>query len=159
MEMLSLTGTPAMATLVYNKPECERKREGHGRPSHVFLLLSHHQHLGWKPGSAKHRAWAHGVSKATLSVDLTLPTPGYSRWLLADMVVSCSLALCTYPPPKRLTGLSWALITRLPPMLTASGGGAAPQLRAPSPAQVHAPKKRLPSESILTLCQNIFCPE
>ena len=123
MEMLSLTGTPAMATLVYTKPECERKREGHRRPSHVFLLLSHHQHLGWKPRSAKHRAWVHGVSKATLSVDLTLPTPGYSRWLLADMVVSRSLALCTYPPPKRLTGLSWALITGLSPMLTASGGG------------------------------------
>lgn len=135
---------PAMATLFYNKPECERKREGHRRPSHdVFLLLSHHQHLGWKPGSAKHRAWAHEVSKATLSVDLTLPTSGYSRCLLADRVVSRSLALCTYPPPKRLTGLSWTLITRLPPTRTASRRGLrlsrVPPAQ-PSPAQVHARK-------------------
>lgn len=47
MEMLGLTGTPAMATLFFNKPECERKREKHRLLSpDVFLLLSYQQHLG-----------------------------------------------------------------------------------------------------------------
>lgn len=47
MEMLGLTGTPAMATLFFNKPECERKREKRRLLSpDVFLLLSYQQHLG-----------------------------------------------------------------------------------------------------------------
>lgn len=48
--MLGLTRTPAMATLFFNEPECERKRGKHRLLSpDVFLLLSYQQHLGSKP--------------------------------------------------------------------------------------------------------------
>lgn len=47
MKMLGLTGTSAMATLFFNKPECECERDKHRRLSHdVFFLLSYQQHLG-----------------------------------------------------------------------------------------------------------------
>lgn len=53
-----------MATLVFNKPECEPKREKHRLLSHdVFLLLSYQQHLGRKPRSAKLQAWVQWVKQ------------------------------------------------------------------------------------------------
>jgi hypothetical protein len=44
---LNLTGVSAMATLVFNKPECDREMEKHMM---FFLLISYQQYSGRKPG-------------------------------------------------------------------------------------------------------------